>query len=183
MTRPVPPVFESMEMTEPTVESASPLLEKESMPSRGVLPSRVCILTFGSERLAITLSQVRGIFKLDSITSVPGMPPTLVGVANLRGTILPILDLHPWFGLPSVATPNYAVVVRHEAMHVGILVDDLPEIRAIGLGEVLEPMSGEAMSQRPFLSGVLHTVGLAIGVIDVSRLLAMIEGGIVSRAA
>jgi purine-binding chemotaxis protein CheW len=135
-------------------------------------------LTFGGERLAVDLSQVHEIFRLDSITSVPGMPPVLVGVANLRGTIVPIVDLHPWFGLPRVATLNYAVVVKHKARHVGIRVDDLPKIQAIGVGEVLEPVSWEVMSQRPFLSGVLHTVGLAIGMMESSKLLAMVDGSV-----
>lgn len=54
---------------------------------------RVCLVVLGGESFAIDLRQVREVFELESMTPVPGMPASLVGVANLRGTIIPLADL------------------------------------------------------------------------------------------
>ena len=143
----------------------------------------MCLLTFGKESLAIDLRQVREVFTIDSITPVPGMPPALVGVANLRGSIVPIADVHPSLGLPSVAAPRYAVVVWHGARYVGVLVDDMPEIRTVEFGDLVEMPSGEGTRSCPFLSRGLKMAGRTLGVMDVSRLLAMIEDGLDRQAA
>jgi purine-binding chemotaxis protein CheW len=143
----------------------------------------MCILTFEQEFLAIDLSQVREVFKIDSITPVPGMPPALVGVANIRGSIVPVVDLHPSLGLPSVTVPRYVVVVGHGARGVGILVNDVPEIQTAALEDLEEMPSGEGVRACPFLSGALKTAGRTIGMMDLSRLLVMIEGTVDRQAA
>lgn len=168
---------------EPTCELVQPLLDAEAIPSKGVLPSRFCILRFRDEHLAVELSQVREICKLASITSVPGMPRALIGVANLRGNIVPVVDLYPSLGLPGMAALHYAVVVRQGARHIGIVVEEVPEIQTAEFEDLVEMPSGEGTCPCPFLSGGLKTAGQTIGVMDVSRLLVMLEGGIDRQAA
>ena len=72
-------------------------------PAKSAAPSRVCLITLGGELFAIDLRHVREVFELESITSVPGMPASLVGVANLRGTVVPLADLRPALGVSSAA--------------------------------------------------------------------------------
>jgi purine-binding chemotaxis protein CheW len=165
------------------VESPQFSVQTESDRSRPVVPSRLCVLTFGDERLAVDLSHVSEVFEVDSITSVPGMPPALIGVANLRGTIVPIVDLRPSLGLPSVAAPRYAIVIRQGAQHVGILIDEVPESHATDFEDVLEMPSDEVVRQRPFVSAVLTLMGRPIGLVDVVRLLVLVEGRINRDAA
>ena len=172
-----------METMEPTRELVQSPLDADPIPSTGVLPSRFCILRFQDERLAVELSQVREICKLESVTPVPGMPQALVGVANLRGNIVPVVDLYPSLGLPGAAELHYAVVVRQEARHVGILVEDMPEIQTAEFADLGEIPCGKGRRACPFLSGGLKTAGQTIGVMDVSRLLAMLDGGIDRQAA
>lgn len=160
------------------MESPQYSVQTESDPSRPVVPSRHCLLTFGNERLAVDLSHVSEVFEIDSITAVPGMPPALIGVANLRGTIVPIVDLHPSLGLPSVAAPHYAIVIRQGAQHVGVVIDEVPEIHTTEFEDELEIPSDEVMRQRPFVSGVLNVMGRPIGMVDVARLLVLVEGRI-----
>jgi purine-binding chemotaxis protein CheW len=170
-------------MRESTVESPQTPVQTEPDDSKPVVPSRLCLLTFGGERLAVDLSHVSEVFKVDSITAVPGMPPALIGVANLRGAIVPVVDLHPSLGLPSVAAPHYAIVIRRGAQHVGVLIDEVPEMHTTEFGDVLEMLPGEVTRQRPFLSGVLTMEGRPIGMVDVARLLALVEGRIDRHAA
>jgi purine-binding chemotaxis protein CheW len=140
-------------------------------------------LRFEKESLAIDLTQVREVFKIDAITPVPGMPPALVGVANIRGSIVPLVDVRPSLGLPSATVPHYAVVVWQGARYVGILVETVPVIQTADFGDRVEkPLSGET-GACPFLSGALKMADQTIGMMDVSRLLAMIEGRIDRQAA
>ena len=172
-----------METMEPTGESGQPPVQGEAGSAESAGAVRMCIMTFGKESLAVALSQVREVFKIDSITPVPGMPPALVGVANIRGSIVPVVDLHPSLGLPNVTVPRYAVVVGHEARGVGILVNDVPEIETAAVEDLQERSSGEEAGACRFLSGALKTAGRTIGMMDVSRLLAMIEGKVDRQAA
>ena len=172
-----------METMEPTRELVQSPLDAEPIPSKGVLPSRFCILRFQDERLAVELSQVREICKLESVTSVPGMPQALVGVANLRGNIVPVVDLYPSLGLPGAAGLRYAVVVRQGARHVGILVQDVPEIQTAEFVDLVEMPCVEWKRACPFVSRVVKTAGRTIGVLDVPRLLAMLDDGIERQAA
>lgn len=165
------------------MESPQFSVQTESDHARPVIPSRLCVLTFGDERLAVDLSHVSEVFEIDSITSVPGMPPALIGVANLRGTIVPIVDLHPSLGLPSVAAPHYAIVIRQGVQHIGVLIDEVPESHTTEFEDVLEIPSDEVIRQRPFVSGVLKVMGRPIGMVNVARLLVLVEGRINRDAA
>ena len=143
---------------------------------RSAIPSRICLVTLGGEFFAIDLRHVREVFEIEAITPVPGMPASLVGVANLRGAVIPLADLRPSLGVPASAAPKYAVVVRHGAQQVGILIDDVPEIRAIHPDDVLAASTRGVTDTRPFLSGLLKIENRMSGMVEISRLLASVEG-------
>ena len=96
--------------------------------SKGSL--RMCVLSLGGELFAIDLRNIREVFEVESVTAVPGMPSMLTGVTNLRGTVIPLLDLRASLGLEVTTRPcPFAVVIRQGARQVGIFVDHVPEIR------------------------------------------------------
>src|SRR3989454_3389389 len=92
---------------------------------------RAAIISLGGELFTIDLKSVREVFVVESITPVPGMPSGLVGVTNLRGTVIPLLDLRPMFSLKAEAALTHAVVVQQGNWQVGVLVDTVPEIRIL----------------------------------------------------
>ncbi|HWF61590.1 MAG TPA: chemotaxis protein CheW [Nitrospira sp.] len=138
---------------------------------------RVCLVALGEETFAIDLRQVREVFEPESITPVPGMPAALVGVTNLRGTIIPLADVRAALGVVSVSIlPKYAVVVRHGTQQVGILVEDVPEIRTIQSDDLVAPSVRTAAERLPLLSGSFKTEKKLSAILEISRLLASIEG-------
>ncbi len=137
-------------------------------------PLRVCLIRLGGEFFAIPLSNVREVFKLESITCVPGMPAALVGVANLRGTIVPIADLRPSLGLSHAAQPQFVVVVRQGEGEIGLLIDEVPEIRTVTADELVADTATETM-RRPFLSGRLNIENRLRVILDVEGILASME--------
>jgi purine-binding chemotaxis protein CheW len=161
---------------EPTLETPQTKTTQGSEQARSALPSRICLITIGGELFAIDLRYVREVFELESITPVPGMPASLVGVANLRGTVVPLADLRPALGVPSSTAPKYAVVVRHGTQQVGVLIDEVPEIRAIHPDDMLAASTRGVSVSRPFLSGLLKIEDRMSGMVEISRLMASVEG-------
>jgi purine-binding chemotaxis protein CheW len=136
---------------------------------------KVCLITLGGELYAVDLRQVREVFELESITPVPGMPPSLVGVANLRGTIIPLADLRLSLGASISTVTRYAIVVRHGLHQVGLLIDDVPEIRTISPDDMLDSSEPSASDRRPFLSGLIRVENRVSGMLELSTLLSSVE--------
>jgi purine-binding chemotaxis protein CheW len=147
-----------------------------SEPAPSALPSRICLISLGGELFAIDLRHVREVFEVESVTPVPGMPASLVGVANLRGTVVPLADLRPVLGVSTSVALKYVVVVRQGTQQVGILIDEVPEIRTIHADDLLTASARGVTESRPFLSGLVKIEDRMSGMVEVSRLLASVEG-------
>lgn len=93
-----------------------------SAPATGTSTVRAAIVSLGGELFTIDLQNVREVFVVESITPVPGMPSGLVGVTNLRGSVVPLLDLRETIGLAAETVLKYAVVVKHGNWQVGVQV-------------------------------------------------------------
>jgi purine-binding chemotaxis protein CheW len=103
-------------------------------------------LTFimGGNAYGIPILKVREIIRLIDITPIPRMPEYVRGVINLRGKIVPVIDLRMKFGLPNTATTNRScIIVTYVAMAdatklMGLIVDALEEVYQIA-AEDMEP--------------------------------------------
>ena len=139
---------------------------------------KVCVITLGDELFAVDLRQVREVFKLTSVTPMPGMPDHLVGVANLRGVIVPLADVRLFLRFPRSSTYHYALVVSHGQQQIGLLIDNVPEIRTIHADDLVAPSAHHNRTQgASFISAFFKTDTRPIGLFEVSRLAAMVEGG------
>lgn len=161
---------------EPALTTSQSVMVAPAEGGKVPFPSRICLLTLGGELFAIDLRHVREVFELESVTPVPGMPSTLVGVANLRGTVMPLADLRPSLGIPATAALPFVVVVRHGQQQVGILIDAVPEIRTIHPDDLLSATSRGLSESRPFLSGLVKIEERMSGMMEVQKLLACVEG-------
>jgi purine-binding chemotaxis protein CheW len=144
-------------------------------PSAGY-PSRVCLITLSGGLFAIDLRSVREVFPVESITPVPGMPSVLSGVTNLRGVVIPLVDVRSLLGLSTAGTPpKFGVVIFHGGNQVGVLVDQVPEIRTVQQDQFLPaPQAGEAQT-RPFVSTILRIEDRLGGLLEVPTLLAHMD--------
>ena len=137
---------------------------------------RAAIISLAGEIFTIELKSVREVFVVESITPVPGMPSGLVGVTNLRGTVIPLLDLRPMFALNADEPLQYAVVVKHGNWQVGILVDTVPEIRILSKNQFLPAPTGAGERTFPFMSKVVKLEDRLRGVLETSAVLSHFEG-------
>jgi purine-binding chemotaxis protein CheW len=137
---------------------------------------RAAVISLGGEIFTIDLKSVREVFVIETITPVPGMPPGLVGVTNLRGTVIPLLDLRPMFLLNSDAPLRYAVVVKHEKWQVGVMVDSVPEIRTLSREQFMPAPSGMGEGGFPIVSTVVKLEDRFRGLLEASVVLSHFEG-------
>ena len=140
-------------------------------------PLRMCVLTLGGESFAIDLRHVTEVFEVESVTVVPGMPSLLIGVTNLRGTVVSLIDLRGVLGLTKMdmALP-FAVVIRQGARQVGLLVDHVPEIHTVTREDLLPAMQDGPAGARPCISAVLRLDERLGGVLEVPQVFALIDG-------
>lgn len=147
--------------------------ETEERKSSGYL--KVCLIRVGGEHFAVDLRQVREVFKLESITPVPGISDLLIGVANLRGSIIPLADLRSLIGASLSSTPRYAIVVRQGSQQLGIVIDDVPEIRTIHTDDLVAPSDRVRTKGDPLLSCFFKTDNTVNGLFETSRLLDAVD--------
>jgi purine-binding chemotaxis protein CheW len=92
---------------------------------------QIVIFRLQNEEFGIPINQVREIVRLVKITHIPEAPGFIVGVINLRGEVIPVIDLTRQFGLPRQAqlpkTARIVVVEMNESIQ-GMIVDEVPEV-------------------------------------------------------
>jgi purine-binding chemotaxis protein CheW len=118
---------------------------------------QVVTFTLGDERYAIETSRVREIVRLgEAYARLPGAPAFVFGAMNLRGEILTVLDLRPFFGVPQRESSDRSRIVVLGTGHAefGMLVDDAHEVLAVRRDHILEPPSTLTGQGRDYLLGV-----------------------------
>ena len=142
-------------------------------------PSRqFCVFRAGRERFCLPVLEVEEVVDWPLVTRVPLGPPFLMGVFNLRGTIIPAVDIAVTEGRrPGLSPRNIIVAVlagddRNEDMHVGIAADEVIGTYSVKNEDFLE----QAPENVPHCIGMLrHDDRLAL-VIDLRRLLEVFPG-------
>ncbi len=109
---------------------------------------QLVVFELGDESYGVDISRVQDINRMQEITEIPHAPESVVGVINLRGRVIPVIDLRKRFGLPdAVHTKDTRIVVVHlEGNLIGVIVDAVSQVLRIPAG-IVEPPS-------PVLAGV-----------------------------
>jgi purine-binding chemotaxis protein CheW len=124
-------------------------------------------LRLGAEAYAVPVSNVVEIASLGDLTAVPGAPPEILGVRNLRGQILPVIDLARILGLNVTAPPKQLLVAESGSIKAGLAIDEVSHVR-----ELPDPTEG---AESDFLLGTLIHEGQLLAVIDVPRIFSSLQ--------
>ena len=136
-------------------------------------------LTFalGQEEFGLPVLKVREIIKIMTVTTVPQVPPHVRGVINLRGTVIPVIDLRLKFGMPEVEASAHTciVVVQVERagrrVMLGIIVDHVSEVLNISAEEIERtPDFGETLDTQ-FMLGMAKVKGQVKILLDLDAIL------------
>jgi purine-binding chemotaxis protein CheW len=130
---------------------------------------RLLLFALGEEHYAIALERTQQVFPLSTITPVPGAPAHILGVVNLQGRLLAILDVAGFLGLPPATEAGFVVVLRHQPPELGLLVQRIADIVAIGSAAYV-PLSATQEHPPALIAQVRLEQGL-VGVLDVDLLI------------
>lgn len=124
---------------------------------------QVVCFRVGAEEYALDIALVQEIKEVVPITRVPRTPPYITGVFNLRGRIVPVLDLKMrlGFGRTEFTPETRIVVVEHEERPVGIIVDEVTETLTIASNAVEALALSSAGNAQPAGAGTEYVDGVA----------------------
>lgn len=141
------------------------------------------------EEYAVCILQVREIIEYESVTRVPGTPEWIRGVTNLRGSVLPVIDLGMKFGLPpSTINRRSCIVVVEVApqegkLVLGVLADAVGQVLDLGAGDIEPPPAFGTPVHADYLSGLGKSGKKFILLLNLDRLLNSQELRAASAAA
>jgi len=133
------------------------------------------------EEYAVSILRVKEIIEYESITRVPTTPAHVRGVLNLRGTVLPVIDLAAKFGHGDTdATRTTCVIVAETALDdqmlvIGLLADAVSTVVDIPADAVEPPPSFGTNIRVDFLTGMGKLEGRLVLILDLDRILSPIE--------
>ena len=140
-------------------------------------PERQLLLcALGVEWYGFDLSQVTGVINTGDVTPVPGAPAHILGVQNVQGRLLAILDTAGYLGLASSGTSRHVVVLRQAGVDLGCLVDGVVDIVAVGRDRLQEPLAA-IQGRRRVVSAQVRLGERLVGLLDMEALITEVTGG------
>jgi purine-binding chemotaxis protein CheW len=129
-------------------------------------------LVLGEERYGVDVSAVLGVEAMPELTPIPGAPPPWIGVVNIRGTLVPVLDTHSYMGQrtdDSTSEEARVVLVSDSQMTVGLLVDDVADVGNVPIDEIRPALGGGPPARADVVKGVTPDMA---AIVDVEKLLS-----------
>lgn len=175
-------------MSSPTTQLAPTPAADQSAVTAG-LTEQQQFLTFslGEEMFAIGILAIREIIEYGNLTEVPMVPPFIRGVINLRGAVVPVVDMAVRFGRPAGEITKRTCIVIIETsdldpsvagshgQQMGIVVDAVSEVLEIPPADIEPPPEFGARIRIDFISGMGKVNGKFVVMLDVNRILALDE--------
>jgi len=144
-------------------------------------PAQYLTFLLGEEVLGMDIRTVREIIQCGPMATVPLMPAFLRGVINLRGAVVPVIDLNARFGRPACEVGKRSCIVIFDAMRgteraeLGLLVDAVSEVIKIAPSQIEPPPDFGTSVRRDFIRGIGKVAGRFVILLDPDRALDIQE--------
>lgn len=138
----------------------------------------------GHELFGVAVSRAREILSLAPVTKVPQTPDYLLGVINLRGQVVPVVDLRLKLGIPAdISTQDSCIIVMEvqvdgESIIVGGFADSVSEVLEIGSEQIEPPPRLGARLKTEFIAGMGKIEDEFIILLDIDRVFSAEEGSL-----
>lgn len=141
------------------------------------MENQLVIFELADEHYGVDIASVESIIKMQPITSLPRAPSFVEGVTNLRGAVLPVIDLRKRFNLPRIeeTKDTRIVVVEMEGAIVGVVVDAVSEVMRVP-SDTIEPPSPLVTSiDSAFITGIAKVDKRLVILLDLGNILTSQE--------
>jgi purine-binding chemotaxis protein CheW len=148
------------------------------VPAASTAAGKYLTVALESESYGIPVLKVREIIRLQKITPVPQMPAYVKGVINLRGRVIPIVDLRVKFGLGAECADRTCIVVvqvraaNEQVISMGLIVDSVDEVVSLGVADIEPAPDFGASVSTTNLLGMAKVKGRVMTLLDIDRVVA-----------
>lgn len=127
----------------------------------------------GDETYGIDVLQVQEVLRISEISPVPGAPSFVLGIINLRGNVVTVLDGRHRFGLPPKDSDDASRIIVVDAFDkvVGLVVDSVSEVAYVQKDQIELPPTVGTDDNSKFVSGVCNREGELLILVDLAKLL------------
>ena len=138
---------------------------------------QLVVFNLADEHYGVDIGAVESIIKLQPITAVPRAPGFIQGVTNLRGAVLPVIDLRERFGLPANGTTRDTriVVIEMNGDQVGMVVDAVSEVLSVPKEDIEAPPSIVNTADSTFITHIAKVDERLIILLDLGQVLNIEE--------
>ena len=135
---------------------------------------QLVVFKLGKEQYGIEIRSVREIIRMQEIRHIPRMPEFVEGVLNLRGNVIPVVDLRKRFGLTSIeiTSDTRILVAEVEGREVGAIVDAVTEVMRIPANAIDDPSTFASGETGCFL-GIAKLEGRLVVLLDIAWVLTL----------
>ena len=146
---------------------------------------QLVVFELSGESYGVDIGAVNTIIRMQPITHVPRAPEFVQGVINLRGSIIPVIDLRTRFGLPAFEETKASriVVVETGADVMGMIVDAVTETLSLSSGAIEPPASIVTGADSLYLRGVAKAEDRLIIMLDIEKILTAADNEAIERAS
>ncbi len=143
---------------------------------------QLVVFDLASEYYGVDIGDVREIIRMQTVTRVPGAPQFVEGIINLRGQVIPVVDLRKRLELTVSEQTNESriVWVTISGQDVGVMVDAVTEVLRIPLSSIEPPSAMVSSVDSNYLRGIAKLESRLIILLDMSKVLAMMDGQLIS---
>jgi purine-binding chemotaxis protein CheW len=145
----------------------------------------VLVFVLGNEEYGVDILKVQEIRGYEKVTPIPASPPYLKGVVNLRGIIVPVIDLRVKFGMADPRYDSFTVVIvlRIGAQTVGIVVDGVSDVVRLAPSDVKAAPQLGSVVDASFLAGLATHDARMILLMDIEKFLSSGELNLLVQVA
>ena len=151
----------------------NPDQQEISAPTETGEPQRFLAFALCEEEYAIPLLTVKEVIALPEITPVPHTPAHFLGIMNLRGQVISIVDLRVKFGMKKAdRTAETAVIILDiDELRLGVVVNSVDNVLAVAAGDIKERPDIESSVKTDYIQGVTRQDGKLVIILDIARAL------------
>ncbi|BCY17973.1 chemotaxis protein CheW [Leptolinea sp. HRD-7] len=141
------------------------------------MEQQLVVFELANEHYGVDISSVESIIKMQEITRIPHSPSFVEGITNLRGLVLPVIDLRKRFGLEAqeASRDSRIMVVAMGNVKVGMIVDAVSEVLRVPSESIEPPPSMTTTSKANFITGIAKLNDLLVILLDLSKILTTDE--------
>jgi purine-binding chemotaxis protein CheW len=149
-----------------------------SEPALGVLAGKYLTVSLAGEAYGIAVLKVREIIRMQKITPLPQVPGFVKGVINLRGRVIPIIDLRVKFGLKAQVDERTCIVVVQvslppaQTVQMGLIVDSVEEVSSLTVDDIEPTPEFGTRIDTMYLLGMAKVKSSVKTLLDIDRVVA-----------